>query len=108
MALYLIQETATSQAVAAIMRDPQDRTEHIRSVLQAVGGKLEHFFLAYNENTAYLLVEIPDLESLAKVVWAFQAGGGPMSVRATPLMTFTEAVGVFQKAGNLGYRPPVG
>ena len=107
MTLYLIQETASCQVAAAIMKNPQDRTEHISTVFKAVGGKLLNFFVAYNENTAYLLAEVPDQESLAEVVWAFQAGGGPVSIKATPLMTFTEAVDVWKKAGSLGYRPPI-
>ena len=106
MALYLIEETASSQVVAAFMKNPQDRTEHISTVFKAVGGKLLNFFVAYNENTAYLLAEIPDQECLAQVVWAFQAGGGPVSIKATPLMTFTEWVDVVKKAGSLDYSPP--
>jgi len=104
--LYLIEENVSSEAFAAIMKNPQDRTEHVRTIFKAVGGELLHFFVACNENTGYLLAEIPDQESLAKVVWAFQAGGGPVSIKATPLMTFTEAVDVMKKAGSLGYRPP--
>ena len=46
MTLYLIQETASSEAAGAIMKNPQDRTEHIRTIFEAVGGKLIHFFLA--------------------------------------------------------------
>jgi len=108
MTRYLIKETVTSQAAAAVMKNLQDRTEAIRPIFEAVGGKLEHFYVAYTENTAYLLAEIPDQKSLATILWAFQAGGGPSSVKATPLMTFTEAVDVFKKAGSLGYSPPTG
>ncbi len=108
MTRYLIEETITSQAAAALMKNPHDRTEAIRPIFEAVGGKLEHYYVAYSENTVYLLAEIPDQESLAAILWAFQAGGGPVSVKATPLMTATEAVGVLKKAGNLGYRPPTG
>lgn len=64
--------------------------------------------MAYNENTVYLLAEIPDHESLAVIIFAFQAGGGPIFLNATPLMTATEAVNVMKKAGSLGYRPPTG
>ena len=108
MTLYLIQETASSQAAASIMKNPQDRTEHISKIFETVGGKLLNFFLAYNENTAYLLAEVPDQEKLAEVVWAFQSGGGPLKIKATPLMTVTEAMEVFKRAGNLGYSPPTG
>ena len=105
MTRYLIEETVTSQAVAAIMKNPHDRAEAIRPIFEAVGGKLEHYYVAYTENTVYLLAEIPDQESLAALIWAFQAGGGPMSIKATPVMTFTQALDVFKKAGNLGYEP---
>ena len=108
MTRYLIEETITSQAAAALMKNPHDRAEAIRPIFEAVGGKLEHYYVASSENTVYLLAEIPDQESLAALIWAFQAGGGPMSIKATPLMTFTEAVDVLKKAGSLGYRPVTG
>ena len=108
MTRYLIEETVSSQAVAAIMKNPHDRTEVIRPIFESVGGKLEHCYVAYSENTCYLLAEIPDQESLAAMLVAFLAGGGPSSVKATPLMTFTEALDVFKKAGSLGYRPVTG
>ena len=105
MTRYLIQETVTSQAVAALMKNPHDRTEAVRPVFESVGGRLEHYYVAYTENTVYLIAQIPDQESLGAILWAFQAGGGPMSIKATPLMTAKEAVGVFKKAGSLGYEP---
>jgi len=106
MTRYLIEETISSQAAAAVMKNLEDRTEVIRPIFESVGGKLEHYYVAYNENTVYLLAEIPDQESLAAILWAFQAGGGPISLKATPLMTAMEAVDVLKKAGGLGYRPP--
>jgi len=108
MTRYLIEETITSQAAAALIKNPHDRTEVIRPIFESVGGKLEHFYVAYNENTVYILAEIPDQESLAAIIWAFQAGGGPISLKATPLMTATEAVDMTKRAGSLGYRPPTG
>ena len=106
MTRYLIEETVTSQAAAAVTKDPHDRAEVIRPIFEAVGGKLEQYYVAYNENTAYLLAELPDQKSLAAILWAFQAGGGPMSINATPVMTSAEVVDVFKKVGSLGYRPP--
>ena len=77
MTRYLIKETVTSQAVAAIMKNPHDRAEAIRPIFESVGGKLEHYYVAYTENTVYLIAEIHDQESLAAILWSFQAGGGP-------------------------------
>ena len=108
MTRYLIQETYTSQAAAALIKEPHDRMEVVRPIFESVGGKLEHYYVACNENTVYLVAELPDQESLAALVVAFQAGGGPMSVKATPIMTTKEAVDVFKKAGSFDYRPPTG
>ena len=105
MTRYLIQETITSQAVAALMKDPHDRTEAVRPVFESVGGKLEHYYIARNENTVYIIADIPDEDSLAAILWSFQGGSGPMSIKATPLMTATEAVDMLKKAGSLGYEP---
>ena len=105
MTRYLIKETVTSQAVAALMKNPHDRTEAVRPIFESVGGKLEHYYIAYNENTVYIIADIPDQDSLAAILWTFQAGGGPMSIKATPLMTATEAVDMLKKAGSLGYEP---
>ena len=108
MTRYLIKETVSSQAVAAIMKNPEDRTEVLRPIFESVGGKLEQYYVAYNENTVYLIADLPDQESLATIIWAFQAGGGPTSLKATPLMTATETIDVLKKVGTLGYRPVTG
>jgi len=71
----MIQETDTPQVVAALMKNPQDRTEAIRTIFEAVGGKLEHFFMSMDENTAFLVADFPDQESCAAVSWAIFAGG---------------------------------
>lgn len=105
MTRYLIEETITSQAVAALMENPHDRAEAVRPVFEAVGGKLEQYYVAYTENTVYLIAEVPDQESLAAILWAFQGGGGPTSIKATPLMSATEAADMLRKAGRLGYEP---
>jgi len=107
MTKYLIQETVTSQAVAALMQNPHDRTEAIRPVFESVGGKLENFYIALNENTAYIIADITDQDSLAAILWTFQAGGGPISIKATPLMTAKEAVDMLKKAESLGYHGPI-
>ena len=108
MTRYLIEETPMPQAAAALIKNPQDRTEAMRTIFESVGGRLEHYYIAFSEGTVYLLAEIPDQESLATIMMAIYASGVAMSLKATALMTATEAVDVFKKAGSLGYRPPTG
>ena len=106
MTRYLIEHIPVPQAAAAVIKNPQDRTEAIRTIFESVGGRLEHYYIAYTENTIYLLGEIPDQESLAAIMTAIWASGVSMSLKAKALMTATEAVDVYKKAGTVGYRPP--
>ena len=106
MTRYLIEETASSQAVAALIKNPHDRTEVVSRTFESVGGKLESYYIAYTENKVYVLAELPDHDSLTTLLMTFMAGGGPTSVKATPLLTATEAVDIFKRAGSLDYSPP--
>ena len=108
MTRYLIEETISSQAVAALLKNPHDRTDATRKAFESAGGKLEHCYVAYTESTAYLLADVPDQESLTATMAAMHAGGGVISWKATPVMTATEVVNVLKKAGSLGYRPAIG
>ena len=40
MPLYMYQVSYTPEAVAALVREPQDRAEAVRPVIEALGGKL--------------------------------------------------------------------
>jgi len=106
MTKYLIEETVTSQAVAGIMQNPQDRFEVLRPLFEAAGCKLDQFYISGIENKAYLIVESPDLNSVYTVWATFIAGGAASSIKCTPLITIPEGVELFKKAASLGYRPP--
>ena len=108
MIRYLIEHIPVPQAAAAVIKNPQDRTEAIRTMFESVGGKLENYYIAFSENTIYLLGEIPNEESLAAIMMSVWASGVSMSLKAKALMTATEAVDVYKKAGSVGYSPPKG
>jgi len=104
MAKYLIKEIISAAAAEAVMKNPHDRADVIRPVFESVGGKLEQYYVAYSENAVYIIADIPNQKDMAAILWAFQAGGGPVSITATPIMPFTEALEVIKKAGELDYK----
>lgn len=108
MPRYMVEETGTHQAVAALLQNPEDRAEAIRPIFEAVGGSLEQFYFSFAENIAFLIVDVPDQASLGAIMWAIFAGGGLASIRVTPIMTASEAVDVFKRAASVAYRPPGG
>ena len=106
MPRYMIQETPTPQVAAALLQNPEDRTEPVRRIFEAVGGSLERYYVSFAEMTVFLIVDIPDQASLDAIMMAIFAGGGLTSIRAMPIMTASESVEVFKKAANIAYQPP--
>jgi uncharacterized protein with GYD domain len=106
MTRYLIEETGTPQGVSGLLQTPEDRTEAIRPIFEAVGGSLEQFYFSLAENTAFLIVDAPDQASLDAVMLAIFAGGALASYRVTPIISASEAVDLFKRAASVAYRPP--
>lgn len=106
MTKYLIEETIAPQGFQGISQKPEDRSEVLRPLFEAVGCKLEQFYISGIENKAYLIVESPDLNSVYTLGATFMAGGAASSIKYIPLITWPEAVDLAKKAASLGYRPP--
>jgi len=106
MPRYMIQETPTPQVAVALLQNPEDRTELVRRIFEAVGGSLERYYVSFAEMTVFLIVDIPDQASLDAIMMAIFAGGGLTSIRATPIVTASEAVDTFKRAASVAYQPP--
>ena len=105
MALYLVQLSYTTEAWAALVKNPQDRSEHVGGVVKKLGGKMENFWLAFGDHDVIGLVEMPDMTSAAAFSIALSAGGACKSVKTTPLMSLADAQQAMKKAATSGYKP---
>ena len=56
MPLYMYQLSSTPEAVAALVRDPQDRTKAVRPAIEALGGKLVAAGYPFGEYDAVVLL----------------------------------------------------
>ena len=106
MPYYLFQAAYTPEAAATLLKNPQDRAQAIRPVVEGLGGKLVAFYLAFGEYDLVGLAEMPDNVSAAAFSMAAAAGGAVKGVKTTPLMTVQEGMEAARKAGRAGYRPP--
>ena len=106
MAHYLFQAAYTSDAWATMVKDPQDRIEAIRPVVESLGGRVVAGYLAFGEYDTIGIVELPDHEAAGAFAMAAAAGGALKALRTTPLLTTQEGLGAARKAGALSYRPP--
>ena len=106
MARFMIQAAYTQQAWEAMVRNPRNRTEALRPVIEKLGGRIEGFWYVLGEHDAVAIVEMPDNASAAAFSIAAAAAGAVKSFKTTPLMTAEEGVLAMKRAGEIPYLPP--
>ncbi|MBV9577953.1 MAG: GYD domain-containing protein [Chloroflexi bacterium] len=108
MPLYLLQAAYTSEALAAQIKQPQDRLEAARSLLEAAGARLIVGGYSFGEYDAVMIVEAPDDTVAASFALAIHAGGALKAGKTTKLLTGQEWIASLQKTQSLAaqYRPP--
>ena len=106
MATYLFQAAYSSESVAAMINNPQNRVEAIRPVVEGMGGSVLCGYFAFGEYDAVAIIEMPDNVSMAAFSLAASASGAAKAIKTTPLMTIEEGIEAMKKAGGTRYRPP--
>jgi uncharacterized protein with GYD domain len=105
MPSYMVQVSYSSEALAALIANPQDRSEVVKKVAKKLGGKVIGAWLAFGEYDLVMVMEMPDNVSAAAIALASAAGGSCKTVKTTPLLTIKEGLEALEKAGTSGYKP---
>jgi uncharacterized protein with GYD domain len=108
MPYYLVQAAYTPEAWAAQLKNPQNRSDAVRTILDRIGGRLESLYYAFGEHDVVVTVEVPNNVSAAAVSLAVTASGAFRSFKTTPLMTIEEGLEAMRKGAEVAaiYRPP--
>jgi uncharacterized protein with GYD domain len=106
MPLYMYQLSYTPEAVAALVREPQDRAEVVRPAIEALGGKLVAAGYPFGEYDAVVLFEAPDDTKAAAFALAIAAGGAAKSAKTTRLLSGPEWIESLRMVQGSQYRPP--
>ena len=106
MSLYLTRFSYTTDAVKALLKQPQDRSAAGREVAESLGGKLVGFWYAFGEFDGVFLLEAPDNATAAAVAMAVGASGALSNIETTVLLDMDEAQDAMRKAAGATYRPP--
>ena len=105
---YLIQISYTPEAVARLVKNPENREEVARLLMEKLGGKLKGFWVSFGEYDLVEIATLPDNVSAEALTMVLLAGGAVKMVRTTPLMSVNEGMEAMEKAAKLEleYRPP--
>ena len=72
-------------------------------MLEGIGGKLEALYFALGHQDAYVVVDVPDAESVVAVSLAVNASG-EVRISTTPLLSPEDLDAASKK--SIGYRAP--
>ena len=106
MPLYLGRFSYTTDAMKALVNEPQDRSAAARELADSLGGKLLGFWFAFGEFDGVFLMEAPDNASAAAVAMVVGASGALSDIETTVLLDMDEAQDAMRKAAAATYRPP--
>jgi uncharacterized protein with GYD domain len=108
MPVYMFQESYTNDAWAVQIKDPQNRMDVARKIIEAQGGKLLSAYYAFGDYDVILIAEFPDNVSAAAIALSVAAGGAPKTFKTTVLLSVDEVLEAMRRAGRAAYRPPGG
>ena len=106
MPYYLVQASYTPQALASLARQPEDREQGFRGLVERLGGRLHSFFWAQGDYDLVVTVELPDAETANALALAAISPGHARAYRTTPLFTNAETMRAMTRAGEVSYRGP--
>jgi uncharacterized protein with GYD domain len=106
MATYLLQASYTSEALAMLVKKPQDRAAVVRATVEKLGGSLVGLWGSFGEHDVVLIIDMPDTVSAVAMKMAAFAGGALKSGIITQLFSPEEGMAAAKKAGSAGYKPP--
>ena len=81
MASYLLQVSYTAEAMAAMIKKPQNRGEAVRKSIEKLGGSINGYWLSFGDHDVVAIIEMPDNVSAAAFALAAAGGGACKSVK---------------------------
>jgi uncharacterized protein with GYD domain len=103
---YMTQYAYTSDAWAALTKNPQNREEVFRALVEKLGGRLLSFYYAFGEYDGVIITEMPDETTVAAAVLASVSAGHVKAVKTTVLLTTERALEAMRKASTQSYQAP--
>lgn len=104
MALYMTQFAYNPEAWSAIIKNPQQHNERIKSLVQRLGGRLITMYYCFGEYDKVVIFDVPDATKATAFVLAATLPGHLKAVETTRLLTLDEAVSAMTTAGDLAVK----
>ena len=110
MPVFITYASYSSEAVQAMVANPQDRTGPVSALLEKAGGKLISFYVTTGSNDVVVISEVPDGTDAVEIGMAVASTGAVSKIETVRAWSAEEFVSVAAKAATLTgvYTPPTG
>jgi uncharacterized protein with GYD domain len=95
----LTQFAYTPEAWVALARNPEDRGEAVRRLMEHVGGRLVAFYNSFGEYDGLFIYEAPDEVTAAAAEVAGISAGHVKAVKTTTLLSAEHGMEAMHRAG---------
>ncbi len=101
MSLYMFKAAYTSASIKVMVENPTDRSGMIAKACETFGGNMLHFLMAFGEDDAIVICELPDDVAAA-------ASGGCSRINTIQLLSVKDWVKACTMARDVssGYQAP--
>ena len=106
MPLYMAQFSYTPSALAALVKEPEDRSTVFREHVEKLGGQVHAFYYCRGKYDGITIFEVPDELTATAVTLAVSATGHLKELDTIPLHTVEEAMEGMRKASEQAYKLP--
>jgi uncharacterized protein with GYD domain len=104
MPRYLVHANYVGGGISGLLKEGgTKRREAIEKLTGSLGGRLESVYYAFGETDAFVIVEMPDNESMAALALTVGASGA-VTLKTTVLLTPEEMDAAVEKSPS--YRAP--
>jgi uncharacterized protein with GYD domain len=101
MPIYICQGRYTANALKGMTTNPEDRSQTVRRLFRAGGGKLISWYLTFGEYDWMVIADMPSERAMLSAVIAAAEGGSLTDLKTTIALTAEETVEAFQDASRL-------
>jgi uncharacterized protein with GYD domain len=107
---YMMMFQYTPEAQAALVSNPEDRSQAIGDLIQQAGGQMDSYYYCFGEYDGVFTFQVSDDESAQAISHAVASTGTISHERMINLQTVEEKMQTLQKAQQLAqaFQPPSG
>jgi uncharacterized protein with GYD domain len=101
MPIYLTRGNYSRDAIKGLLAKPEDRTEAVRKLIEAAGGKFHALYFTFGEHDFLLVSEGASERDVSAALLAAAASGSVTNLNTTVAMTPADMKAICGKAASI-------